>query len=70
MPLRTGWLGPRVRAALAGFYALDLPLMDLDLEEARLVHRGYEPLLGIGGEALRELLGRQVELAEALERAL
>jgi hypothetical protein len=70
MPLRAGWLAPRVRAALAGFYALELPLAALDLEEARLVHRGGEALLGIGGDALRELLARQVALAEALERAI
>lgn len=70
MPLRAGWLTPRVRAALAGFYALDLPLAALDLEEARLVHRGSERLLGVDGVALREMLARQVALAEALERAL
>jgi hypothetical protein len=70
MPLRQGWLGPRVRAALAHFYAMDLPLAPLDLEEGRLVHRGSETLLRLGGDRLRELLARQVALAEALERAL
>lgn len=70
MPLRAGWLGPRVRAALAHFYALELPLALLDLEEARLVHRGSEALLRVGGDRLRELLVRQVALAEALERAV
>lgn len=70
MPLRAGWLGPRVRAALAHFYAMELPLAPLDLEEARLVHRGSEALLGAGRDQLRELLVRQVALAETLERAL
>ena len=70
MPLRQGWLGPRVRAALAHFYALELPLAAVDVEEGRLVHRGSEALLRADGAAVRELLARQVALAEALERAL
>ena len=70
MPLRAGWLGPRVRAALAHFYAMELPLATLDLEAARLVHRGSEALLRLDAAAVRELLERQVALAETLERAL
>ena len=70
MPLRPGWLGPRVAGALAGFYALELPLAPLDVEEGRLVHRAGERLLRIEGAALRQLLERQAAVAAALERAL
>ena len=70
MPLRQGWLGPRVRAAIAQLYALDLPLAPLDLEEGRLLHRGDERLLRLDAARMRELLARQVALGAALERAL
>jgi hypothetical protein len=70
MPLREGWLGGRARAAIAHFYALDLPLAPLDLEEGRLLHRGDERLLRLDGTRMRELLERQVAVGVALERGL
>jgi hypothetical protein len=70
MPLREGWLGPRVRTAVGHFYALDLPLDSLSIEEGRLVHRAAAPLKRFDAAALRELLARQATVATALERAL
>lgn len=69
-PLREGWLNGRTRRALADFYALDLPLESLNLEEARLVHRMQNPLRKIDGAGVRDLLARQVALASALEHVL
>lgn len=69
-PLRDGWLTKRVREAIAHFYALDLPLDRLSIEEARLIHRSRLPPGRFDSAILRELLTRQVAVAAALERAL
>ena len=69
-PLREGWLNHRVRTAIAHFYALDLPLDPLSIEEGRLVHRSHLPVQRFNGELLRDLLTRQGEVAAALEQAL
>lgn len=69
-PLRDGRLNGRVRGAIAHFYALELPLDRLSIEEARLIHRSSLPLQRFDGAILRELLTRQVAVAAALERAL
>lgn len=69
-PLREGWLTAAVGRALAEFYALDLPLGALALEEAALVHRLRRSLRGLGGSELRELLSRQAAVASALERVV
>jgi hypothetical protein len=69
-PLRDGWLTERVRGVIAHFYALDLPLDRLSIEEARLIHRSRLPPGRFDGAILRELLTRQVAVAAALERAL
>lgn len=69
-PLRDGWLNERVRTAIAHFYAVELPLYLLSIEEARLVHRSPLSLGSIDGSSLRELLTRQAAVAAALERVL
>lgn len=69
-PLRDGWLNERVRRAIAHFYALELPLYLLSIEEGRLIHRSPLSLRQIDGALLRDLLARQVAVAEALERVL
>lgn len=69
-PLREGWLNNRVRTAITHFYALDLPLDRLNIEEGRLIHRALLPVKRFDGGVLRELLTRQVAVAAALERAL
>jgi hypothetical protein len=69
-PLRQGWLNDRVRGAIAHFYALELPLDPLILEEGRLIHRSLLPVQRFDGTNLRELLTRQSAVAAALERAL
>lgn len=69
-PLREGWLNHRVRTAIAHFYALDLPLDPLSIEEGRLVHRSHLPVQRFHGDLLRDLLARQGEVAAALEQAL
>ena len=70
MPLRDGWMTPRVRGALAHFFAHELATGTLSIEEGRLVHRGFAPLRRYTPLALRELLGRHAALAAALERSL
>ncbi len=69
-PLRDGWLNDRVRGAIAHFYALELPLDPLAIEEGRLLHRAHVPVRRLDGAILRELLTRQVSVAAALEDAL
>ena len=69
-PLRPGWLSDRVRGAIAHFYALELPLDSLSIEEGKLVHRGSLSLRKLDVAELRELLLRQEALAATLERAL
>lgn len=69
-PLREGWLNHEVRSAIAHFYALDLPLDPLSIEEGRLIHRALLPVKRFSGESLRELLTRQGMVGAALERAL
>jgi hypothetical protein len=69
-PLREGWLNNRVRTAIAHFYALDLPLDRLNIEEGRLIHRSFLPVKRFSGESLRELLTRQGAVAATLEQAL
>jgi hypothetical protein len=69
-PLREGWLNHEVRSAIAHFYALDLPLDPLSIEEGRLIHRALLPVKRFSREILRELLTRQGAMATALERAL
>jgi hypothetical protein len=69
-PLRPGWLNERVRRAIAHFYALELPLDSLSIEEGKLVHRASLSLRKLNVAALRELLLRQEALAAQLERAL
>lgn len=69
-PLRQGWLNDRVRGAIAHFYALELPLDPLVLEEGRLLHRSLLPVRRFSRDTLRELLARQAAVAAALERAL
>lgn len=69
-PLRDGWLNERVRGVIAHFYALELPLDPLSIEEGRLVHRSRLLVQRFNGAILRELLTRQAAVAEALEHAL
>jgi hypothetical protein len=69
-PLRQGWLNGRVRGAIAHFYAFELPLDPLGIEEGRLIHRAHVPVQRLDGGLLRDLLTRQVAVADALERAL
>lgn len=69
-PLRQGWLNEHVRGAIAHFYALELPLDPLSIEEGHLVHRALLPVQRFSGDTLRELLTRQVAVARALEHAL
>lgn len=69
-PLREGWLNDRVRAAIAHFYALDLPLDPLSIEEGRLVHRSHLPVQRFSGDLLRDLLTRQGAVAAVLEQVL
>lgn len=69
-PLRQGWLNDRVRGAIAHFYAFELPLDPLVLEEGRLIHRSLLPVKRFGAATLRELLTRQLAVAAALERVL
>jgi hypothetical protein len=69
-PLRDGWLNDGVRGAIARFYALELPLDRLAIEQGRLIHRADLPLRRLDGAILRELLTRQASVAAALERAL
>lgn len=69
-PLREGWLNHQVRTAIAHFYALDLPLDPLSIEEGRLIHRALLPVKRFDNEILRELLTRQGTVAAALEQAL
>jgi hypothetical protein len=70
LPLRPGWLSPRVEAAVVAFYELDLPLGELSIEEGCLVHRMFAELGKLDGGNLREMLSRQASLAAALERRL
>jgi hypothetical protein len=69
-PLRDGWLNDPVRGAIAHFYALELTLDPLAIEEGRLIHRAHLPLRRLDSAILRELLTRQVAVAAALERTL
>ena len=69
-PLRQGWLNTHVRGAIAHFYALELPLDPLGIEEGRLIHRANVPVQRLDGALLREILTRQVAVANALESAL
>jgi hypothetical protein len=69
-PLRQGWLTGRMRGAIAHFYAFELPLAPLGIEEGRLIHRAHVPVRRLDGALLRELLTRQAAVADALERAL
>ena len=69
-PLRQGWLNTRMRGAITYFYALELPLDPLGIEEGRLIHRAHVPIKRLDGVLLRDLLTRQVAVADALERAL
>jgi hypothetical protein len=69
-PLRNGWLNDRVRGAIGHFYALELPLDQLGIEEGRLIHRAQIPLQRLDNALLREILTRQGAVADALERAL
>lgn len=69
-PLREGWLNNDVRSAIAHFYALDLPLNLLSIEEGRLVHRSHLSVKRFNGDLLRQLLTRQGALAAAIERTL
>lgn len=69
-PPREGWLNQRVRAAIAEFYALDLPLNPLSVEEGRLVHRSHLSVKRFSDDVLRELLVQQGAVAAVLEQVL
>jgi len=69
-PLRDGWLNERMRDALFAFYSMPLPVDKLVIEKATLIHRSGLPLRRLGRDTLRELMTRQAEIAEVLERTL
>lgn len=69
-PPREGWLKQRVRTAIAHFYALDLRLDPLSVEEGRLVHRSHLAVKRFDGDLLRELLTRQGAVAAVLEQTV
>lgn len=69
-PLRNGWLTEHTRSGISEFYALDLPLEPLAIEEATLVHQSRHLLRRLQAVDLRELLIRQAAVASALEAAL
>lgn len=69
-PLREGWLNPRMRSAISQFYALELSLDPLLIEEGRLIHRSHLPVRRFSADDLRQLLARQSAVAAALETSL
>ncbi len=69
-PLREGWLNKRMRGAISHFYAMELPLNPVVIEESRLIHRSHLPVRRFSAEALREILVRQAAVGAALERTL
>lgn len=69
-PLREGWTSVPVRDALYAFYGMRVPLVKLVIEKGELLHRSPLPLHRFQHDMLRSLISHQVEVAEALERAL
>lgn len=68
-PFRDGWLDERTRAALAAFFAQQLRVEKLVIEKGALLHRSGLSLQRLEGR-LKELITRQVAVAEALERTV
>ena len=69
MPVRDGWLDPPTRAAVARFLDGAPVQGPIWLREGRLHHIMSAPWTGLDGAALRAHLGRQADLATALERS-
>jgi hypothetical protein len=64
------WLNERTRVAIHAFYAQDLSLGPISIEEGKLIHRSSGLPCSFSGGRLRELLERQSTIAAAIESAL
>lgn len=68
--IERSWFDTGCRAAVTAFYALSRELGPMLVQEQVLVHTTATPWPVADGEALREILRRQAEVAQAFERAV